>query len=242
MSDLKGLVGKEQTPIEKYIKGLYLHDLQKAGCAIDPYTERIPEDFTIFLDSETFFCTDDRIDVCLIVGDILADVEVPEGITVNCYSHSWAENRGADQVRLKNIRTIFEPDVIDEFANNERLMNIVLNRAVIYGYLETVKICIEDKNVNFCTDDDEALYLAVNYDHLDIVKYLVDQGADIHAREDDFFIRAAEEDKQDCFDFLMRCNREPELTLQKAKECKSIKTIEAIHRYEQKQSKERTSL
>lgn len=34
MSDLKGLVGKEQTPMEKYIKGLYLHDLQKAGCMI----------------------------------------------------------------------------------------------------------------------------------------------------------------------------------------------------------------
>ena len=33
MSDLKGLVGKEQA-MNKYIKGLYLHDLQKAGCSI----------------------------------------------------------------------------------------------------------------------------------------------------------------------------------------------------------------
>lgn len=223
----------------KYVKGLNINDLQKAGCSIDPYTERIPKDFTIFLDSNTLFCTNEEIAICLLNGDILADVEVPEGISIERYNSQYC---GASQVRLKNFRTIFDPEVIDEFADNERFMNTVLIRAAIYGYLETVKKCIEDKNVDFCTEDDEALYLAVRYGHLDIVKYLVDQGADIHARDDDFFIQAAEKNRIDCFDFLMSCNREPELTLQKAKEYKSIKTIEAIHRYEQKQSKERTSL
>lgn len=34
MSDLNGLIGKEQIPMIKYVKGLNINDLQKARCSI----------------------------------------------------------------------------------------------------------------------------------------------------------------------------------------------------------------
>jgi len=59
------------------------------------------------------------------------------------------------------------------------------------GNLEVVEYLVSTKSVNIHANDNVALRWASSNDHLEVVQYLVEQGANIHAYNDDSLRRAS---------------------------------------------------
>jgi hypothetical protein len=68
------------------------------------------------------------------------------------------------------------------------------------GYLETVKFLVIRKRVDIHTGNERALRCASENGHLDVVKFLISQGADVHANNDEALIWAS--DRLDVIQFL----------------------------------------
>ena len=71
---------------------------------------------------------------------------------------------------------------IERMSNRIGLMDVnkELRMECIIGDYVRVKHLVENKNADIHNNNDNALFLAVAYEHLDIVEYLVEKGANIH--------------------------------------------------------------
>ena len=65
------------------------------------------------------------------------------------------------------------------------MKNSMLCQASLHGRINIVKYLVEEQQTNIHENEDEALMEAVEGNHLDVVKYLIEHGADINAREND---------------------------------------------------------
>ena len=60
-----------------------------------------------------------------------------------------------------------------------------LSQCAEHGDVEGVKYLVERCEADVHAEDNFALYCASASDHLNVVRYLVENGADVHARNDD---------------------------------------------------------
>lgn len=151
-------------------------------------------------------------------GSMIAKVEIPNDAIV----YHFNDKSKADRIILKNIRPLWSVETIEDLIREgvefKSCRICVIYEALKNDYSDVAKYLIEQStgihNYTLChacvfgsldvvkclvehgadihADNDHALRVASDYGHLEIVEYLVEQGADIHA-DADYALRIASE-------------------------------------------------
>ncbi len=110
-----------------------------------------------------------------------------------------------DAIILAMIKYHF--DIVDYLLDKGITTNDkykILIRACIYNKLNIVQLLFETDNLDIHYHDDAPLRVASENGNLDIVKYLVQKGANVHAKNDDALSWALENKKYDVVLFLVK--------------------------------------
>jgi ankyrin repeat protein len=103
-----------------------------------------------------------------------------------------------------NVWLCKKDDGIEEACMNNNVVGInymieqhgyriesILNFGAEYGRLDIVKLAIEVYNINIRREDNYALCIAVENNHLEVIEYLIEKGADIHSNDNHILRHAA---------------------------------------------------
>ena len=142
-------------------------------------------------DGGLFFSDAEHIMLFCDYGDLLAEVEIPEGEKIVQVYDKYKSH----SIILKNIKPLWNVDTfkwMTEQGNDIHADNdFALQCAAGNGHLEVAKYLLEN-GANINANGDYPLRWAAENGHIEVVKYLVENGADIHAN-DDWALRYAAE-------------------------------------------------
>jgi ankyrin repeat protein len=93
---------------------------------------------------------------------------------------------------------------IERCMDDIDMCEYALIEAIHSGCLDIIKYLVEDCIVNIHDDNDYALRYSVIYNNIEVVQYLIQQGADIHAGGDIMLTASAENNNIDMLMYLIK--------------------------------------
>lgn len=131
-----------------------------------------------------FFTTKGNIHNFLGYGNLIAEVEIPEGEqVVKVQEHEYSNIKfKAHQMILKNVKTLTDKSVLEEFKDDQQFLDKLFFQSILKEKFILDRLSSYGANVH--TYEGSAFKYLIALRDLKKIQYLVEHGADVHSDND----------------------------------------------------------